>query len=78
MIETTQQFGAALRVRRKSLGLTQRDLALVCGTGSRFIGELERGKETCQIGKALTVMQALGLHLTLDNRSKQLTTASAR
>lgn len=78
MIETTQQFGVALRTRRKALGLTQRDLALVCGTGSRFIGELERGKATCQIGKALTVMQALGLYLTLGDRGTRQSTESAR
>jgi hypothetical protein len=27
--------------------------------------DLERGKETCEIGKALTILQTLGIRLTL-------------
>lgn len=43
------------------MGLTQKDLAFTSGTGLRFIIELERGKPTCQLGKALTVLNTLGL-----------------
>jgi hypothetical protein len=35
------------------------------GTGLRFIIDLEKGKETCQIGKVLTVMQTLGIGIML-------------
>ena len=35
------------------------------GTGLRFVIDLERGKETCEIGKALTVLQTLGIRLAL-------------
>lgn len=45
--------------------VTQRELALTSGTGLRFIIDLEKGKETCQIGKALTVLQTLGVKVTL-------------
>ena len=31
----------------------------------RFIIELEKGKETCEIGKALTVLHTLAIKLTL-------------
>ena len=41
--------------------VTQKDLAMTCGTGLRFIIDLEKGKPTCQIGKTLQVLQALGL-----------------
>jgi HTH-type transcriptional regulator/antitoxin HipB len=34
---------------------------MTCGTGLRFIVDLEKGKPTCQIGKAIQVLQALGL-----------------
>jgi HTH-type transcriptional regulator / antitoxin HipB len=34
---------------------------MTCGTGLRFIVDLEKGKPTCQIGKTLQVLQALGL-----------------
>jgi hypothetical protein len=40
-------------------------LALTSGTGLRFIIELEKGKETCQIGKVLTVIQTLGIRIAL-------------
>ena len=62
---TTQQIGRTIRDTRKKLGVTQKDLALTSGTGLRFVIDLERGKETCEIGKALTVMQTLGIRLAL-------------
>ncbi len=60
-IKTTEQLGRAIRTRRKKLKVTQKDLAMTCGTGLRFIIDLEKGKSTCQIGKTLHVLQALGL-----------------
>jgi y4mF family transcriptional regulator len=62
---TSQQIGSLIKVTRKSLGVTQKDLALTSGTGLRFIIDLEKGKETCEIGKALTILQTLGIKLTL-------------
>ena len=41
--------------------MTQADLALVSETGIRFISDLENGKETCEIGKALKVLENLGI-----------------
>jgi y4mF family transcriptional regulator len=48
-------------MRRKQLKITQKELAMTCGTGLRFIVDLEKGKPTCQLGKTLQVLQALGL-----------------
>jgi HTH-type transcriptional regulator / antitoxin HipB len=62
---TTQQIGRTIRDTRKKLCVTQKDLALTSGTGLRFVIDLERGKETCEIGKALTVLQTLGIRLAL-------------
>ena len=62
---TPEQIGTLIRKTRKTLSVTQRDLALTSGTGLRFVIDLEKGKETCQIGKALTVLQTLGIKLTL-------------
>jgi HTH-type transcriptional regulator / antitoxin HipB len=62
---TTEQIGVAIRKRRKELKVTQKDLALTCGTGLRFIIDLEKGKPTCQIGKVLQVVHALGLELRI-------------
>jgi len=60
-----EQIGAAIRARRRQLKVTQKDLAMTCGTGLRFIIDLEKGKPTCQIGKILEVFNALGLKLQL-------------
>ena len=62
---TPQDLGKIVRDTRKKLGVTQKDLALTSGTGLRFVIDLEKGKETCQIGKALTIMQTLGIKLVL-------------
>jgi y4mF family transcriptional regulator len=65
MALTTQEIGALVRETRKKMKVTQRDLALTSGTGLRFLIELEKGKETCQIGKVLTVLQTLGVKIQL-------------
>ena len=62
---TSSELGEAIRARRRELGATQKDLAMAAGTGLRFIIDLERGKPSCQTGKMLLVLQALGLSLTL-------------
>ena len=62
---TPQEIGRLIRECRKQLGVTQKDLALTSGTGLRFVIDLEKGKETCQIGKVLTVLQTLGIRIAL-------------
>jgi y4mF family transcriptional regulator len=57
------RFGALVRERREALGLRQDDVALATGVGRRFIIDLEAGKPTCQLGKALLVAEAVGLRL---------------
>jgi len=60
-IKNTEQLGKLIRAKRTLLKVTQKELALAAGTGLRFIIELERGKETCRVGKVFDVLQALGL-----------------
>ncbi len=66
---TAKELGAIIQKTRKSQGMTQPQLAMACGTGVRFIVELEAGKETCQLGKALLVAQMLGLNLSVNEQS---------
>jgi HTH-type transcriptional regulator/antitoxin HipB len=61
-------LGKAIRRHRKSLGLTQQDAAGLCGVGERFLSELERGKESASLGKALQVIRRLGLRVILTDR----------
>ena len=62
------------------MNVTQERLALAAGTGLRLIIDLEKGKPTCQLGKVLTVLQTLGIEITLtppdcDPQSVAITTA---
>jgi HTH-type transcriptional regulator / antitoxin HipB len=65
MKTTAKQIGDLVKATRKSLAVTQRDLAMTSGTGLRFIIELEKGKPTCQLSKVLTVLNTLGITLKL-------------
>lgn len=58
-----QEFGAAIRARRKALGHTQADLASMIGTNRRFVSELERGKGTSYLAPALAAAEALGMRI---------------
>ena len=62
---TAQQIGELVKKTRKSIGVTQKRLALTSGTGLRFIIELEQGKPTCQLAKALTVLHTLGIKMEI-------------
>lgn len=62
-IASPLDLGRLVKQRRQQLGLTQADLALASGTGVRFISDLENGKATCQSGRSLQVLAALGLRL---------------
>ena len=64
-IQDAQSLGQAVRQQRRRLKVTQRDLAMTSGTGLRFIIDLEKGKPTCQLGKALEIVRALGLKLVI-------------
>lgn len=64
MIENAAQFGTAVATARKALCLTQRELALAIDSGERFIVDLEAGKPTAQLGKALAAAKAVGLKLS--------------
>lgn len=68
VITSAKRFGQMIRTRRKSLKMTQKELALAINVGERFIVELEQGKETCQLDKALRAAKAVGLRL-VDERN---------
>lgn len=68
-VSSAKQLGEAVRRVRKSQGLTQQQLALTANTAPRFISDLENGKPTCQIDKALHVAGCLGLHIELSDGS---------
>jgi HTH-type transcriptional regulator/antitoxin HipB len=61
---TPREIGKLIKDARKGMGITQKALALTAGTGKRFIIELEKGKDTSQLGKVLIVLQTLGIKIT--------------
>ena len=64
-VTDSKTLGEAVRAARKRLKVTQKELALASGTGLRFIIDLERGKPTCQLGKAFGIVRVLGMRLEL-------------
>ena len=62
---TIEKLGIIVKQARKEQGLTQEQLAATAGVGVRFIREFEQGKESCHIGKALTVVSMLGIDITI-------------
>ena len=63
-----RDFGNAVRERRKELGYTQTEIAQVSGVGTMFVSQLERGKPTIELDKALHVAAMLGLDMRLKTR----------
>ncbi len=70
-ITDAKSFGMALRERRKALGYTQSYVAEFSGLSASFISDLERGKGTTELGKAIDLANLLGLDLTLTARGKE-------
>ena len=68
VIRTPKEFGAAIRARRKKLHYTQAALAEFTGFSVSFLSDLENGKETVELGKAMYLANLLGMDLIFQNR----------
>ena len=67
-ISNASDFGIVIRNRRKELKYTQAYLAEYTGFSVSFISDLERGKATAELGKAIYLMSLLGMDLTVEKR----------
>ncbi len=67
-IRNITDIGSIVRLKRKEIGLTQKQVSDLCNIGVRFLSELENGKVTLEIGKVLNVLHALGLELNIEER----------
>ena len=67
-IRNAKEFGKAIRDRRKRLGYTQTELAEVCDVGVMFVSQLEGGKPTALLEKAIRVANRVGLDLEFRER----------
>lgn len=67
-ITDTAALGRAIRAERRRQGLTQAELADYSNVGVTFLSNLENGKETAEVGKALHVLTMLGVDLFAQRR----------
>lgn len=63
-------FGKAIREKRKELGHTQSYLSDFTGFSVSFISDLERGKKTAELGKAIDLANILGLDIEIVSRGR--------
>ncbi|MEZ4365559.1 MAG: hypothetical protein R2939_04625 [Kofleriaceae bacterium] len=61
-------LAASVRDARHDAGADQATAAGLAGVGTRFFGDVERGKETVRLGLVLQVLDRLGLQLWIAPR----------
>ena len=67
---TPQQLGAALRRRRRSMGLSQTALGAKTKLRQATISAIENGEPGTRLSTLTDVMTALGLEMAIRERSK--------
>lgn len=65
-----KEFGQIIRERRKALKYTQSYISEMSGLSVSFISDLERGKSTIELGKAVFLANLLGLDCGVETRGK--------
>ena len=68
VVSSPKELGALLRKKRKEQHLTQGQVAAYCGVSVMFISDVERGKETAEIGKVLLLLRTIGIDLIAASR----------
>ena len=71
VVNNAADLGKALKKRRKELGYTQRYISEFTGFSISFISDLENGKSTAEIGKAIYLTNMLGLDITVNARGNR-------
>ena len=69
-VTDAKAFGKAIRERRKALHYTQAYLSEYTGFSASFISNLENGKPTAELGKAIYLANLLGLDCILSERGE--------
>jgi HTH-type transcriptional regulator/antitoxin HipB len=68
-VSTSKEIGRLIAHKRKDIGMKQEIAAGLSGVGTKFLSQLENGKETAEIGKVIQVLNRLGLELYVFPRS---------
>ena len=64
-VENISSIVSAMVEQRTALGLSQRELAAMCGIPQSSVARIESCKTTPNLGTLLTIFQHLGLQLTV-------------
>ncbi len=67
-INSSKDFGLAVKNQRKIKGYTQQYICDVTGLSVSFISNLENGKPTCELDKAIQVANLVGLDFFCSSR----------
>lgn len=65
-LSSVQELGILIRATRKNQKIRMDDVAGSAGVGPVFVREVERGKETVQLGKVMQLLDELGIELKAD------------
>lgn len=68
-LTNAEDFGLAIKTRRKKLGYTQAYISEATGISTSFISDLENGKKTAELGKALFIANLLGMDVEMKERA---------
>jgi y4mF family transcriptional regulator len=68
---TVEAIARCIKATRKRQGVRQRDLADLAALSCRFLSDLENGKESVELGKALEVLNALGIKVRISSRDQE-------
>lgn len=63
-VSVTERFGQRIRELRKERGLSQEDLAELCGLDRTYISGIERGLRNVALRNIEALAQALGVSLS--------------
>lgn len=67
-ITDSVQFGKAIKNRRKELNYTQKTVSDFTGFSISYLSDLENGKPTTELGKAIYIANLLGIDLLMEER----------
>jgi transcriptional regulator with XRE-family HTH domain len=65
-ISSPDELGVLIRAVRKHQKIRMDDIAGSAGVGPVFVREVERGKETVQLGRVMQLLAELGIRLRAD------------
>lgn len=71
IVHNPAELGNIAERTRSALGLRQTDLHAYTKLATRFIGEVEHGKETAQLGKVMEMLESMGLEVVIRSKTDE-------